>query len=432
MKSLTIKPSHLSGRIHIPPSKSMSHRAIVCALLSDGQSLIDNIELSSDIIATCQAAEALGAEIDILQSDIPGRKKLLIRSNGAITIKKNIINCGESGTTARFIIPVSRLADGQVTITGEGKLVERPFDVYYKIFEAKGIHYKTDGGKLPLTIGGRLKPGCYELRGDVSSQFISGLLLALPLLPGDSTIVVTTPIESAAYIDITINMQKMFGIQIEFNKDENTFFIPGWQKYNAQNYAVEGDWSQAAFWLAAGALSGPVEICGLNRESVQGDRIIASYVKEMGAGLRWEDDLLVVEKNNLKGISKDVSQCPDLVPALAVLGSVAQGQTEILNAERLRIKECDRLKAIGTELRSLGAKICEGKDYLHIKGVGMLLGGRVYGWNDHRIVMAEAIAALACEKNVVIEGHDAVNKSYPSFWQHYCELGGKTCEQYLG
>lgn len=425
MKCLTIRPSGLSGQICVPPSKSMAHRAIICALLSEGESVIDNIELSDDIIATCRAAECLGGDIDILESGLPGRKKLVIRGYGSIKIKNERINCGESGTTARFIIPVSRLSGDRVMIEGEGRLVERPFSVFFPVFDSHGIEYKASGGNLPMTLRGNLRPGNYQIQGNVSSQFISGLLLALPLLPGDSVISVTTSVESAGYIDMTIAMQKLFGVKIDYRKEENRFIIPGWQKYLPRNYEVEGDWSQAAFWLAAGALSGPVKVEGLNPDSHQGDKIIEELLKNMGAELTWQGTALISEKSRMSGIGIDASNCPDLVPVLAVLGAASEGTTEIKNAGRLRLKECDRLKAITTELRSLGGSITENEDSLYIKGREKLLGGRVYGWNDHRIVMAAAVAAVACEKNVVIEGCDAVSKSYPSFWEHYTALGGE-------
>lgn len=428
MKNLTIRPSQLSGKVRVPPSKSMAHRAIICALLSDGVSRIDNVELSDDIIATCRAIEALGADMDILESQFPGRKTLVVRGRGTADIKKGTINCGESGTTARFIIPISRLTPAEVSITGEGKLIDRPFGVFYDIFDTQGIQYQTQGGKLPLTLKGGLQSGIFSVRGDVSSQFISGLLLTLPLLPGDSEIIVTTPLQSAGYIDMTLQMQKRFGVHIDFNREGNRFHIPGWQKYSPQRYTVEGDWSQAAFWLAAGVLSGPIEIEGLNPDSLQGDKVIEDFLRRMGAKLSWKNDLLIIERSELSGISMDVSQCPDLVPVLAVLGSLSEGKTDILNAARLRIKESDRLKAITTELKALGAKITEREDSLSIDGRKKLTGGRVYGWNDHRIVMATAVAGAACEKNITIEGPEAVNKSYPSFWEHYNGLGGRASE----
>ena len=425
MKCLTIKPSKLTGRVLVPPSKSMVHRAVICAFLSEGTSEISNVELSNDIIATCSAVEALGAEIDILDNGIPGRKKLIITGNGMVKVKKSRINCMESGTTARFIMPISRLSSEQIIIDGENKLVERPFDVFFDIFKSHGISFEANNNKLPITLKGKLKPGTFEIRGDVSSQFISGLLLALPLLPGDSEIKITTSLESAGYIDMTLQMQKLFGINIQFNREENKLFIPGWQKYTPCRYEAEGDWSQAAFWLAAGALTGPVEILGLNPESIQGDRVIESIMQRMGINLIWKDGVVTAERKKLKSIDIDVSQCPDLVPILAVLFSVGEGKAKIFNAARLRLKECDRLNAVTVELKALGADISEGDDFLNINGVNKLKGGRVYDWNDHRIVMAAAVAASVCEKNVIIEGYEAVNKSYPTFWDHYKDLGGE-------
>lgn len=425
MKCLTINPTDLKGRVFVPPSKSMAHRAIICAFLSEGVSEIDNVELSNDIIATCSAVESLGAGIDIMDCVIPGRKKLVITGNGTVKVKSSRINCRESGTTARFIIPVSRLTSDSVIIDGENRLKERPFDVFYDIFKKQGISFETDNKKLPITLRGRLKPGVFEIRGDVSSQFISGLLLALPLLEGDSAIKITTPVESIGYIDMTLKTQKMFGVNIDFNHDENILIIPGWQKYSPCNYKVEGDWSQAAFWLAAGSMSGQVEVGGLNRESVQGDKVIEDIMKNMGIKLYWENGFLKAEKARPGCIDIDVSQCPDLVPILAVLSAIGDGCGKIYNAARLRLKESDRLKAVTVELKALGANIQEDGDSLIITGVERLKGGRVYGWNDHRIVMAAAVAAAACEHIVVIEGIDAVNKSYPTFWEHYKSLGGE-------
>ena len=342
--------------------------------LSEGQSRIEQCGTVRRIIAPV-AHEALGGEIwIILESNIPGRKMLVIRGKGTVKVKRKLINCGESGTTARFMIPITRLTDDEVVITGEGKLTERPFGVFYEIFDIQNIQYQTQAGKLPLTMNGAIKPGIFSIRGDVSSQFISGLLLALPLLPGDSVIKLTTPPESIGYIDMTLQMQKMFGIRIDFDRVENKFFIPGWQKYKPQHYQVEGDWSQAAFWLAAGVFSGPVAIDGLNPDSIQGDKVIEAFLQRMGAKLFWKENSLIAQESQLKGIRMDVSQCPDLVPVLAILGSVADGNTEIVNAARLRIKECDRLKAITTELKALGAKITEQQDSLLIEGNKKLTG----------------------------------------------------------
>lgn len=424
MKSLSINPSKLSGKIFVPPSKSMAHRAILCAFLSEGVSEIDNVELSNDIVATCRAVEALGADIDIMESKTAGRKKLIITGKGTVKIKSDKINCGESGTTARFIMPVSRLTPDPVTIDGENRLVERPFDVFFDIFDQQGISYETNNKKLPVLLKGKLKPGIFNVRGDISSQFISGLLLTLPLLPGDSVINMTTEPESSAYIDMTLEMQKLFGINIQYDRNRNRLFVPGWQKYTPYNYYIEGDWSQAAFWLAAGAITGPVEAGGLNPDSIQGDKVIISILEKMGINIYWKDGFLVTEKSTLLSIEEDVSQYPDLVPVLSVLCALAKGSSKLLNAARLRLKECDRLNAIAVELKSLGAKIIENKDSLYIDGENNLKGGRVYGWNDHRIVMAAAIAASACKHMVTIEGYDAVNKSYPTFWEHYSSLGG--------
>jgi 3-phosphoshikimate 1-carboxyvinyltransferase len=426
MEYLTIKPTKLTGTIFVPPSKSMAHRAIICAFLSEGTSEIRNVELSNDIIATCRAVEALGANIDITDCKISsGRKNLIIIGNGTVKVKNNRINCLESGTTARFIIPVSRLTSDKITIDGENRLVERPFDLFLDIFGRQDISCETNNKKLPITLEGELKPGLFEIRGDVSSQFISGLMLALPLLSGDSVIKITTPVQSSGYIDMTLKIQKLFGISINYNREENKLLIPGWQKYSPCSYEVEGDWSQAAFWLAAGALSGPVEVGGLNSDSIQGDRVIGRIMQKMGIELEWKDGFISVKQTRPKGMDIDVSQCPDLAPVLAVLCAVSEGRSRILNAARLRLKECDRLNAISVELKALGALITENDDSLIIDGVNNLKGGRIFGWNDHRIVMAAAIASSVCAQKVIIEGSEAVNKSYPAFWDHFKSLGGE-------
>lgn len=428
MKCLEIRPSKLSGSVNIPPSKSMAHRALFCAFLSDGKSQIDNIELSEDIISTCRVIEALGGEIQVLDSSFLGRKKLLVHGKGSVSIKNYKINCGESGTTARFVIPVSRLCEESAAIDGSGKLVSRPFNAFFPVFEKCGIEYEIHNNKLPLTLNGRLRAGDYFLPGDISSQFISGLLLALPLLDESSTIQITTPVESAAYIDMTISMQNNFGVEVHFDKKENKLIIPGCQKYIAQKYSVEGDWSQAAFWIAAGIMSGPIYISGLNKESIQGDKVIENLVKSMGGNVSWKNDCLVAQRSTLRGICIDVSQCPDIAPILAVLGSICEGRMEIMNASRLRIKESDRIKAIVTELTNIGGKLIEQRDGIIIDGVSKLKGGHCKSWNDHRIVMSSAVATTMCDNNVIIEGVSAVNKSYPSFWEHFVSLGGEILE----
>lgn len=381
--------------------------------------------MSEDITATCDIMEKLGVKITRYTD------KLEIEGSGILELKDTELQCNESGSTLRFLIPVSMLTGEKVTFQGKGKLAQRPLNSYYEIFDAQGIIYTTENGGLPLTVEGKLKPGTYELRGDISSQFVTGLLYALPLLEGDSTIVITTEMESKGYIDLTLDVLKQFGVEIE-NRNYREFFIRGNQSYNSMNYRVEGDFSQVAFWLAAGVFGGEIQCMDMREASLQGDKVIVDIIKAMGGDVRYEDDILVAKKSKLKGTVIDASQCPDLVPMAAVIGAVSEGTTEIINAARVRIKESDRLKAIATELNKIGANVVEREDSLLIHGVPSLKGGVVNSWNDHRIVMAMAMASIMCTGDIVIEDSGAVKKSYPHFFEDFKSLGGKIDEWSVG
>ncbi|HHW22462.1 MAG TPA: 3-phosphoshikimate 1-carboxyvinyltransferase [Clostridiaceae bacterium] len=432
MKYLRIRSKPLNGKVFAQPSKSMAHRAVICAALAKGESRIDNVVLSDDIKATLGAAEVLGAKVRTEDSPkYKGRKLVVIESEGQISIRGKYIDCRESGSTARFLMPITRLVPDPVVFTGSGRLVERPFDIYKDLFEQKGISWSDLDGKMPINLSGKLVPGEYRLKGDISSQFISGLLFALPLLEDSSRIEITGKIESLPYIQMTINVLKDFGIDIVTENDFRTLIIEGNQSYRAMpSYTVEGDWSQAAFFCVIGALSGPVTIEGLNMDSLQGDKVIVDILKNMGAQPVVDDKSITFDKTELTGVTVDVSQCPDLVPAIALAASAASGVTDIVNGARLRIKESDRLSTTCNELGKLGARITEKPDGLVIRGVKRLNGGRVYGSGDHRIVMALASASVICDTDVEIEGYDAVKKSYPEFWEDFLALGGKV--EYYG
>jgi 3-phosphoshikimate 1-carboxyvinyltransferase len=417
---LKIIPSSLQGEIMVPPSKSISHRALICAGLAEGTSIIDNIVVSEDIAATCKGLLSLGAEVNSFGK----RNKFLVRGNPSLTIRENRIDCGESGSTLRFLIPLGAVTGQKITFAGRGELIRRPLEPYYEIFRKLGIKYCNDNGILPLTIEGNLKPGDYFIRGDISSQFISGLMFALPLLKGNSRIFLTTDLESKAYVDLTLAVLKEFSIQIK-NGGYREFRIEGNQRYVNRNYTVEGDFSQAAFWLVAGLLGGEINCLGLNRNSLQGDRKIIEIIKRMNGIVRVGKQGVEVSKSETRGITIDVSQFPDLVPILAVLGALSSGVTRLVNAGRLRLKESDRLKAISTELNKLGALVEEEGDSLIISGKEELRGGIVDSWNDHRIAMALAIASVKSAQPVIIKGKNCVNKSYPSFWDDFKRLGGR-------
>ena len=421
---IKIIPTKLKGEIGIPPSKSYSHRAIIAAALAGGESNIENLNFSVDIQTTTDIMKNFGAKIE--QGDDYLK---IIGNSGQMVSENNYIQCNESGSTIRFIIPLALTKDnGQLTIDGKGKLVERPLDTYYKIFEKQDIEYKTTNGKLPLYIKGEIKPDTFETEGNISSQFITGLLYTLPLLDDDSKIIIKNNLESKGYIDLTLEILKLAGIEIT-NNDYKSFDIKGNQKYSAFDYTVEGDYSQAAFWIVAGILGDEMNCKNIYKDSLQGDKEIIEIVQRMGAVLEISEKSVKVFPGKTKGTVIDISQCPDIGPILTVLAALSEGETRIINAERLRIKESDRITSIKTELNKLGAKIEEDGDSLIIQGVSEFEGGvSVDSWNDHRIAMALAIASTKCKYPILITGASAVRKSYPNFWNDFVAMGGKIGE----
>ena len=383
--NLCITPGPLEGTVTPPPSKSQAHRAILAQLLAGGGT-VSNLETSQDIEATQRCAAALKAQ----GTDLP------------------LLDCGESGSTLRFLIPIALALRGGGRFTGRGRLMDRPQKPYFDIFDEKGIFYEQKDGAL--TVKGELKPGEYRLPGNVSSQFVTGLLYALPLLEGESRIVLTSPLESRGYVDMTLDVLDRFGVRVEVLEDG--FLVPGDQVFQARDFTIEADWSQAAFWLAAGLLGNPVLTVGLSDQSTQGDRVIDEHFASFAWGT-W------------RTVEIDVSNCPDLLPPLAVMAAFHDGTTRLINAVRLRLKESDRLATVTKMLTALGGQVEEGPDWLAIPGTRFLRGGTVDGANDHRIVMAAAIAATRCTGPVTILGAEAVNKSYPTFWDEYKRLGGE-------
>ncbi len=397
---IKLRPGKLTGTIEIPPSKSISHRALICAALADGESRIYNLLDCVDITdATVKALTALGAKIDI-------NEKYVTVKGISKAPKKAEIDCQESGSTLRFIIPVASALGCDTTYFGRGKLPERPITPYLDEFPKHGVWFLSD--KMPYITQGKLSGGIYEIPGNISSQFITGFLFALSLLNEDSVVKITTRLESKPYVDLTIDTMKKFGVEITENKNE--YFIKGGQRYIPCDYTVEADMSQAAFFLVANAIGANLEIKGLNSDSKQGDKAIIEIVKSFG--------------ENRKPFDIDASQIPDLVPILTVLATFANGKSHIRGCERLRIKECDRLSAISEELNKLGAKVTVKKDTLIIDGVTSLKGGTCECWNDHRIAMALSIAALRAESEVTLTGAECISKSYPTFFEDYRKLGG--------
>ncbi len=419
---MIIYPAKLSGTIDAPPSKSMAHRAIICAALADGESTLSNIELSEDIVATFGAVRGLGAIVDII-----GNEKIKsLQIKGLIKKTTNntpLIDCNESGSTLRFMIPVSLAAAGMGRFEGRGRLPDRPVDTYRKLFEQKGIEWIQGVKSLPLEIKGKIKNGTYDIPGNISSQYITGLLLALPLIEGDSIIKVIGVLESEKYVDMTIEVMEAFGVKVI--KKDNIFLIQGNQSNKAREYKVEGDWSQAAFLILAGVLGKGTKICGLNKNSSQGDIAILNILTDMGADLSWDGDVLQANPSKLTAAKADVSQCPDLAPAIALAMSVAEGESQITGGQRLKIKESDRIMSVANALNALGAKVSPTEDGMIIEGVKKLGGGTANAAGDHRIAMMSAVASALCENETNLIGKDSVNKSYPSFWEDFVFLGGK-------
>ncbi len=391
---VTITPAKLAGTVTPPASKSQAHRAVLALALSEGRGALSNLSPSQDIRATQDCVAALRTGRPAGEDGLP------------------VLDCGESGSTLRFLIPVALALRGGGHFTGRGRLMERPQGPYFDIFDAKGISYEQRDGVL--TVRGTLPAGEYRLPGNVSSQFVTGLLYALPLLDGDSEIVLTTPLESRDYVAMTLDVLEQFGVRVE-NRNYERFRVPGRQRLRARDFTIEADWSQAAFWYAAHLLGSDVTIEGLNAFSVQGDMVIAAHY----ARLSRPGDVTI-----------DVSQCPDLVPPLAAMAAVREGTTGLTNAARLRIKESDRLATVTEVLNALGADVEEHPDSLTIHGKPCLSGGvTVDSHNDHRIAMMAAVAATQCEQPVTITGAECVAKSYPDFWEDYENLGGRIVKE---
>ena len=423
---IKIKPGNLKGTIEIPPSKSYSHRAVIAAALAENEkkSKIDNLKFSVDITTTTDIMENWGAEIECFESALE-----IIGNGGKIAPRDKYVQCNESGSTIRFLIPVGITSENELVFDGKGKLVDRPLDSYYKIFKEQELKYETTGGKLPLTVNGKLKSGNYEIDGNISSQFITGLLYALPLLDGDSKLIINKNLESKGYIDLTLEILQLAGIEIK-NNAYKSFEIKGNQSYKPFDYTVEGDYSQVAFWIVAGIISAnrdnEVKCLHVNKNSLQGDREIIEIVTRMGANLEIFDDYVIVKPSKTKGTVIDISQCPDIGPVLTVLAALSEGETRIINGERLRIKESDRITSIKTELNKFGGNVSEEGDSLIIQGVDGFTGGvTVSAWNDHRIAMSLAIASTRCEKEIILEEAESVRKSYPHFRDDFVKLGGE-------
>ena len=412
--NIVIEPSSLKGEITAIPSKSVAHRMLICAALADGPTTLRIPKTSDDIDATADCLRALGAAITVNNEDY------IVEPIAQI---ENIplLDCGESGSTLRFLLPVAAAAADRCRFDGHGRLPERPLSDLTDAMKEHGVSF--DGEKLPFTIGGRLRGGIYRLPGNVSSQYITGLLLALPLCEEDSVIELTTALESASYIDITLSVLKTFGITVHCER--NRYIIPGKQVFRSPGtLPVEGDWSNAAFFLTAAAMNNDIAMTGLNPNSAQGDRKIIALLEQLGAVTQKDNGRLTLRSDELKGCTIDIQDTPDLLPVLSVAAAFAQGKTTFINAARLRLKESDRLASSAAMIENLGGRAEVGEDELTVYGTG-LIGGTVDSCNDHRIAMSAAVAATRCSKPVTILHAEAVKKSYPGFYNDYNKTGGK-------
>ena len=414
-----IKSDKLVGELSPPPSKSVLHRYIIASSLAKGVSKIENISFSEDIIATIEAMKKLGAKIE--------QKENYLLIDGSDTFKnlnENIeIDCNESGSTLRFLFPLSIVEENKVLFKGRGKLFKRPMTPYFQNFEKYNIkHFYINENEILLE--GKLKAGIYEIDGNISSQFITGLLFSLPLLEGESKIIINGKLESSNYIDISLDCLSKFGIKI-INNSYQEFVIEGNQSYKVGNYRTEADYSQAAFFLVANAIGSKIKINDLSENSLQGDKKIIDYISEID---NWNSkDTLVL----------DGSETPDIIPILSLKAAVSGKKIEIVNIERLRIKESDRLKATVEELSKLNFDLIEKKDSILINSRENFKVNKnekivsLSAHSDHRIAMMIAIAATCYDGEILLDNLDCVKKSYPNFWEVFLSLGGKIYE-YLG
>ena len=414
----------IGGTITAPPSKSMAHRAVLCAALAEGRSHITNLEFSKDISATLGAAGQLCAEVRTGPADA------VVEGLGHFRPLSAPVDCCESGSTLRFLIPIASLTGQAVTFTGRGRLMERPQSVYETLYREQNLRFEQSSAGL--TVEGALTPGDYTLAGNVSSQFISGLLFALPLLDGDSTLHLLPPVESRSYIDMTRSVQAAFGVSSRW-MDETTLFLPGNQHYHACDYTVEGDYSQAAFPAVLGAVCGGVTITGLHPETLQGDAVILDILRRCGAKFTRTAEGLRFEKAPLHGVDIDLADCPDLGPVLMVLGLLCDGTTVIRNAERLRLKESDRIAAMEAELRACGGVLESAGGTITVQGCADHLHAPeapLHGHNDHRVVMSLAVLALCTGLPLTVDDAEAIQKSWPHFFTAIRPLGAEV--EYVG
>ncbi len=413
----TIFPGRCQGSIKIPPSKSMAHRAILCAALSNDTSLIHNVAYSDDITATLNAIKTLGAKVEVNGDTlkITGIKNIFERD-------KVDIDCIESGSTLRFLIPILALSPKPAQLFGQGRLLQRPQQIYEDIFKKQQLTYLNN--QESILIKGPLHSDTFIIDGSISSQFISGLLFALPLLPNDSQIIINEPYESKSYVDLTLKMMRQFGIKINVDPDKIT--IGGNQQYQASEYTIEGDYSQAAFFAVLAAINAPLTLTGLDLNSLQGDKAIMDILKSFNADITLGTNCYTIGSQHLKPELINLENCPDLGPILNVLMMYTPGTSKIINAARLRYKESDRIAAMQEELRKCGVDFKSNENSITINGAKAYQSpSSLFSHHDHRIVMSEAIAATLFDTPVTLTDAQCINKSYPNFFTDLQKVGIK-------
>lgn len=402
----TVWPSDVNGSLQAPPSKSAAQRAVILASLAQGESEIADAGSSDDLRATIGACRALGATIE--------QRDNLLLVTGGTGPPREPLHCGESGLCARIMPCIAALFDREVTITGERSLATRPMHTVESSLAALGVRCRSTGGKLPLYVRGPLRGGHAIIDGSLSSQVVTGILLAAPLALSDVYLRVVN-LQSAPYVDLTTETMAQFGGEVE-RTHTSSFRIPAPRKYTACSYRTEGDWSGAAFFLVAGAVAGRVRVSGLNLRSAQADINILEALRQAGATILQGDEWVEVSRNTLRAFSFDATQSPDLFPPLAVLAAGCKGESSIRGVHRLRAKESDRAESIAELLRQTGIRIRTEGDTMHINGQ-QAQKAKVHAYGDHRIAMAASILALNSNGPVTIEGADSVAKSYPLFFE---------------
>jgi len=407
-----IEPSAIKGKIKAPSSKSMTQRAIAAALLAGGQSIIHNPSYCDDSLAAMSIAVGLGAKVEPQVGEL--------KINGSVVLKEPKLNCGESGLAIRMFAPIAALYPTEISMVGANSLKKRPMGMIEEALSQLGVKCTSSGGFLPLTIHGPIVGGTIEIDGSVSSQLLTGLLMALPLATKDSEIKVKN-LKSKPYIDMTIQILKSFGIEIQ-NDDYKAFKIAGKQKYTPYNYTVESDWSGGAFLLVAGAINGNLTIEGLNTASKQSDMAIIKVLENAGADMKIYNDHIEISKSKLKAFEFDATESPDLFPPLVALASYCNGVSNIRGVSRLKYKESDRAKTLKEEFGKMNINIEIKDDIMSVTG-GKPTGAHVESHEDHRIAMALAVASLGADSRVYIRDSQCVAKSYPGFFDDLRKLG---------